>query len=247
VPAQDLITSASNPRFRQWKEHVRHPEEAPWLPIEGVRQVLEISATRRIRLLLLDEEAERGPATAAIARSDEVVRLPRRLMESLSTVRASQGVVACFDPPAWKWSDASPFVVVLDGIQDPGNLGTVLRSAAAFGFSLVTSPGTVSCRNGKVVRASAGYLFRVPFLEGVDLAELKSRGYRLCWADAHGSTEAANLEAVPPLALVIGREGGAAPPPGALTVRIPMSTGVDSLNAGVAASLLMYEVFRRRP
>lgn len=168
-------------------------------------------------------------------------------MESLSAVRASQGVVACFDPPAWQWSDISPYVVLLDGIQDPGNLGTVLRSAAAFGFSLVTSPGTVSCRNDKVIRASAGYLFRVPFLEGVEPAKLKSRGYRLCWADAHGSTEAARLEAVAPLALVIGREGGAVPPPGEQTIRIPMSQGVDSLNAGVAASLLMYEVFRRRP
>jgi RNA methyltransferase, TrmH family len=246
LPA-DRITSSSNPRYRQWKRDVEHPEAAPWLPVEGLKQIRELADRRIVRLLLVEEAADLSSLALDCGEIERVVRLPRRLLDGLSGVRTGQGWLAFLDRPGWNWEQLKPCIVYLDGIQDPGNLGTILRSAAAFDFSLVTGPGSVACFNRKVIRGSAGYLFQVPFLEGVSAAELSSRGYRLWLADAGGNHEVGRLPGRPPLAFVVGREGGGASrvPPGTGKVRIPMVPGVDSLNAGVAASLLMYEAHRR--
>ncbi len=250
-PPLDRITSAANPRYRLWKRYVTHPEapDCPWIAVEGWKQIVELSARRPIRLLLAAAETDRTRLRWALRNSQEVVLVSRRLLEGLSRVRAPQGELAFFDKPAWSWSDQPDCVLYLDGIQDPGNLGTILRSAAAFNFGLVTAPGTVSCLNEKVVRASAGYLFEAPWIEGVPLHELPARGYQVWVADTRAKLELDKAPLQPPLAVVVGREGGAvgtAETPGR-RVRIPMHPGVDSLNAAVAASLLMFQVFRSRP
>lgn len=248
LPPADRITSSSNPRFREWKTYLEHPETAPWLPVEGWKQVLELAARRTVRLLLLSEAPVSEPAAGMVRRCDQVVQLPARLLEKLSRVRTSQGVVAFFEKPRWTWEALGPCVIYLDRLQDPGNLGTILRSAAAFNFSLVTSPGTVACFNAKVVRASAGYLYQVPFLESATTAELTRRGYRWWLAAAAGDVDISSWNGEVPLALLVGREGGgirAELPSGCGTIRIPTQREVDSLNAAVAASVLMCEAYRR--
>ena len=102
----------------------------------------------------------------------EILRLPAKLLDSALATETPQPIAALVEPPDWTWAhilDArrrgAALVVVLAGIQDPGNLGTILRSAEAFGATGVVSlPGTVSAWNPKAVRASAGSVFRVPLL-----------------------------------------------------------------------------------
>lgn len=207
----------------------------------------DLLAVRRARLLIVSE-SRRREGRPNPQDSEETVVLPDRMVDQLSPVRASQGVVAFFDKPRWNWSDLTPHLVYADGLQDPGNLGTIIRTAAATGlFSLVTASGTVSCFNDKVIRASAGYLFSVPFLQGRPAAELKHRGYRLVVADADHGSDLFSFHFQTPLAIVVGREGGGGPtvPDDAARLRIPMAAGVESLNAAVAAALIMYEVLRR--
>ena len=107
-----------------------------------------------------------------IPREVEILRLPRELLRSALATENPQPIAALVEPPDWTWTHllsphqrSAALIVVLAGLQDPGNLGTILRSAEAFGASGVVSlPGTVSAWNPKAVRASAGSVFRVPLL-----------------------------------------------------------------------------------
>ncbi len=222
--------------------------DCPFVPVEGEKQIRELLAARTANLLILSESRRRDwPSQAPNVR--EMIVLPDRLVDQLSPLRTSQGIVGFFDKPDWGFQDLTRHLVFADGLQDPGNLGTILRTAAASGlFSLVTAPGTVSCFNAKVVRASAGYLFSVPFVEGRKVDELRRRGYTIFVADAAGGSELFSAPLDPPLAVVIGREGGgpSSASKGAMRLRIPMAAGVESLNAAVASAVIMYEVVRRR-
>ena len=160
-------------------------------------------------------------------------------------------MLAFFEKPAWKWEDLTPWVLYLDQLQDPGNCGTLLRTAQATGmFSVVTSPRSVACFNSKVVRASAASLFAVPFLEGLKLEELRDRGYALSAATLQEGQSLFEARLEPPQAIVIGNEGSG-PTQSTLAMtdgrfHIPMQEHSQSLNAAVAGSLIVYEVFRQR-
>src|SRR5208282_4849795 len=152
------------------------------------------------------------------------------------------------------FSPPPALLVVAAGLQDPGNLGTIARSAEAFGVTgLLLGERTVSPWNWKAVRASAGSLFRLPTLKmelAKALAEIKSRGVRVLATSSHKGTLIAEADLRGPVALLIGSEGtGVAKD--LLTqadevVAIPQSPRVESLNAGIAASIILYEAARQR-
>ncbi len=144
--------------------------------------------------------------------------------------------------------------MVLAGIQDPGNLGTIFRSAEAFGANGVVSlPGTVSSWNPKAVRASAGSVFRLPVISsGVDecLMRLREAGVRVFTTVLRGGTPAHDAVLAEPSAIVIGNEGSGVPDEISLeaegAITIPCPGPVESLNASVAARVLLYEASRQR-
>ena len=229
-----------------------HPEgkEHPWIPIEGHKHITELSARHPIELLLYSD-ASKTLAQPLLPRSRQSQRLSAALLEQLSSLRSSQQMVAFFEKPVWAWEDVTPWILYLDRLQDPGNLGTLLRTACATGmFSVVTSAGSVACFNSKVVRSSAASLFVVPFLEGLKLEELKERGYGLHAATPQDGESLFEVRLSPPQAIVIGNEGsGPTAATLALTdgcLHIPMQEHSQSLNAAVAGSLVVYEVFRRQ-
>lgn len=180
------------------------------------------------------------------------------VFDSAVATEAPQGMAAFVRMPAQSladvWKDASPLLVVLDGLQDPGNLGTVLRTAEAFGARAVFAlPGTVSAWNLKAVRASAGSVFRLPvfaILLAAALEELRLHQVRLCAAVARDGVAPGEIPWSSGIALCIGNEGRglSAELLAAATERvtIPASTSVESLNAAVAASILLYEAARHR-
>jgi TrmH family RNA methyltransferase len=165
------------------------------------------------------------------------------------------------EPPDWTWAhllgthkSRAALIVVLAGLQDPGNLGTILRNAEAFGADGVLSlPGTVSAWNPKAVRASAGSVFRVPLLAvhpDECFMRLREAGIHI-WSTALHHAEATDqIDLGGPVAFLIGNEGNGVPPElaaqahGALT--IPCPGPVESLNAAVAAGVLLYEASRQR-
>jgi len=182
--------------------------------------------------------------------------LPDSLFGSLSGTESAQGVMSLVRPPQWSLEQlfrGRSLVVVLDGVQDPGNAGTVLRAAEAFGATgVLLVKGSASPYNPKAVRASAGSLFRVPLATGVDAslarAALQQRRLDVYAAMPSGGKQLAEADLTRKCALILGSEGAGVSDElrrGAVELRIP-TTGVESLNVALAAAVLLYEARRQR-
>jgi TrmH family RNA methyltransferase len=230
--------------------------------IEGPHLLEEaLRAGLRMTTIFVAQGAERLLETLPVPQETEILRLPAKLLDSALATETPQPIAALVEPPDWSWPhilDArrkgATLIVVLAGIQDPGNLGTILRSAEAFGADGVVSlPGTVSAWNPKAVRASAGSVFRVPLLavsERECLEELQEAGVKILATTVHAAQPAELVDLAGPVALIIGNEGnGVADELAAKAdarITIPCPGPVESLNAAVAASVLLYEAARQR-
>ncbi|MGD0414625.1 MAG: RNA methyltransferase [Terriglobales bacterium] len=194
---------------------------------------------------------------AQINSRTETLVLPDALFNSIVPSDAPQGVAALLKLPAFSSAQMldrrsrGPLVVAA-GLQDPGNLGTILRSAEAFGAAgIFLTEGTVSPYNSKVLRGSAGSIFRLPFLQ-INSAELlpllRAHGVRLLATSSHQGTPLPRISWTLPLAIFIGNEGAGLSRELTRqmdeTLAIPQAEQVESLNAGVAASIVLYEAAR---
>jgi TrmH family RNA methyltransferase len=180
------------------------------------------------------------------------IALSEAAFGAIADAETPQGVAAVFPIELTRLDvDHGPLLLVLDGLQDPGNLGTIVRSAVGSGVV-----GTLVVRGGadpfgpKAVRAAAGALFRLPIARPGDDELVAALGGRRVWlADARGGERYDRVDWRPPGALVIGSEAGGASPElrGLATgrVSIPLRAGLESLNAGVAASILLFEAARQ--
>jgi TrmH family RNA methyltransferase len=196
----------------------------------------------------------------------ETVLLPDKLFDSLVPSESPQGVAALVRLKEFSLADVTERlpvgpIVVLAGLQDPGNLGTILRSSEAFGSAgVILGEGTVSPFNAKVVRASAGSVFRLPMvhhqgksapakLEEVS-EKLQAQGVRLLATSSHKGTPIDQADIKSPAAIFFGNEGSGLPRDlmAAMdeVLAIPHTPQVESLNAGVAASIVLYEAARQR-
>jgi TrmH family RNA methyltransferase len=178
-----------------------------------------------------------------------------RLFDRLSDVQTPQGILAVFPLPSVTPDphDPAPLVLVLDRLRDPGNLGTLLRSAAAAGVNAVyLTPETVDPWNPKVVRAGMGAQFRIPLipLDAGILGELCQRLPRRVLASAAATRSYDMISWTGAAALVIGGETEGISPQlkewGTEEVGIPLAHGVESLNAAVAGSVILFEAARQR-
>ncbi|HEY1767072.1 MAG TPA: RNA methyltransferase [Terracidiphilus sp.] len=259
-----IVQSKHNARLKQLRQALASPgrSKGDAAGIEGPNLVLEaVRAGLRIECVFVAQEAEDLLAAMALPAGTEVLLTPKAVLDSALATEAPQPVAALVEPRQWSWGDVfasrqnrSALIVVLAGVQDPGNLGTILRSAEAFGATGVVSlPGTVSAWNPKAVRASAGSVLRVPVVATpVEECFLRLRESEAAvWTTAaRAATEIHCADLTTPLAVVIGNEGNGVPreiaarADGALT--IPCPGPVESLNAAVAASVVLYEAARQR-
>jgi len=228
--------------------------EGPRLVEEGLRSGLGIEA------LLVADSGERHLARfkELLPAGLRVLRTSDRLFASAAGTETPQGIALLVEPRSWRMEDllgAAPLVVVLAGVQDPGNVGTIVRAAEGFGASgVIASRGSAHPLAPKSVRASAGSVLRVPTLVGASpeniLAELRRLGLRQYAASLSGDEIPQNVDFRVPCAIWIGSEGGGLPPEivrGAdARIRIPTGAGVQSLNAAIAAAVLLYEAARQR-
>jgi RNA methyltransferase, TrmH family len=230
--------------------------------VEGVRIVEEaIRSGLHLRAVLFSEsgQSRAGRLLPQLAAQVETLLLPDKLFTSVVPSETPQGVAALVRVKSYELqglfgADTGCLVVAVAGVQDPGNLGTILRSAEAFGASgVLLGENTVSAYNSKVVRASAGSIFRIPLVKqelGTALPALRERGLQLLATSSHKGRPVTEAKLTSPLALLVGSEGAG------LTreimaqvdevVAIPHSPKVESLNAGVAVSIVLYEAARQR-
>ena len=260
-----IVQSKQNARLKELRRALGNParEAGRGLAgIEGPNLLGEaVRAGLRIECVFAAEDAERLLEALDLPAETEILLMPQSLLDSALTTETPQPIAALVEPPDWTWAhllgqpgQTAPLLVVLAEMQDPGNLGTILRSAEAFGADGVLSlPGTVSAWNPKAVRASAGSLFRLPMLAASEVesfSHLRKAGVKIWTTTVHGAQPADLVDLAGPVALLIGNEGNGVPDDlaakadGALT--IPCPGPVESLNAAVAASVLLYEASRQR-
>lgn len=259
-----MITSARNPRIRAVKELLEHSQarrEAGVFVIEGVRLVEEaiLSGCYPRELYYTDEISPRG--WELIWRCQEVgtsvEQVSPRVMSSSSGTQTPQGLLAVVPIQPLPVPHSPDFILILDGLRDPGNLGTILRTATAAGVQAVLlTPGSADPYAPKVVRAAMGAHFRLP-IQVLDWGTLRSllrsdehQTVKVYLADAHNGPPYTQTDFRSPLALVVGGEaegaGRQALDLADSLVHIPMPGKVESLNAAVAAAILMFEVVRQR-
>ncbi|MGH9622297.1 MAG: TrmH family RNA methyltransferase [Bryobacteraceae bacterium] len=185
-----------------------------------------------------------------------IVEVSARVFQSLSGSGQAQEVLALMRRHEWSWEEmdsAKPLIVVLDGIQDPGNAGTIVRSAEAFGATgAVFLPRTVGIANGKFLRASAGSIFRLPVIDGISSSYLlnlfEQSGIKRYALTARAGACLPEADFRAGVALVVGTEGsGVSPELLRAAEGISIPTGeVESLNAAVACSIALFEAARQR-
>lgn len=192
-------------------------------------------------------------ASCGTPQSPQCVLLADELFDRLSETEHSQGVLAVAAKPAGEPGNAAR-VLILDRLQDPGNIGTIIRTAEAAGFTaLIAIKGTGDIYAPKTVRAAAGSLLRVDVFEGYETEEAVSlcrrMGLRIIAGDLEGAADYTQADLTGGVAFAIGNEGrGVSDELKAaadLKVRIPMEGDIESLNAAVAAGVLMYEAYRQ--
>jgi TrmH family RNA methyltransferase len=258
-----MITSVHNPRIQaigklQKQAKVRREKQA--FVIEGVRLAQEaLQGGWEAQLLLFTDQLDkRGMDLVAdfSARGVPVEQITETVMNAISETETPQGIMLVLSLLKLPMPENPDFVLVLDGIRDPGNLGTILRTALAAGVQAVLlAPGSVDAFAPKVVRAGMGAHFRLPLhqtgWDGIKQV-LRSPGskIRVYLADSTAGISYSRVDFRSPLAIIVGGEAsGAGSESAALAderVHIPMPGGSESLNAALAAGILIFEVVRQR-
>lgn len=231
--------------------------------IEGVRMVEEaIRSGLRLEAVFFSAAAEARceRLLPQIGAHVETVLLPDKMFAGAVPSESPQGVAALVRVKQFELKDIlrgaqSAIVIAVGGVQDPGNLGTILRSAEAFGASgVILGENTASPYNSKVVRASAGSIFRLPLVRAKlveAIQSLREINARLMATSSHKGVPLETADLSPPAAVFIGNEGSGLHRDvmGEMdnVLAIPHAPQVESLNAGVAASIVLYEASRHKP
>jgi RNA methyltransferase, TrmH family len=288
VSGPATITSRDNRWLKEFRIALRGglPTESGSVGVEGVRLVEEaLRSGCPVQAVLFSESGERhherlSPLIDRPEIAIPILRTTDRLFQGIADTEHPQGVAALVTPRPATFDDllraptdaCSPLLVVLAGVQDPGNVGTILRTASAFGATggattASGQSGTANPYSPKALRASAGAALHLPVLTGMSLpillTQLRVAGIRTLASVAHGVDAVPQSGEIPstplapweinwcePVALLVGNEGAGLPEEVERSaderIRIPMASGVESLNAAAAAAVLFYEAARQR-
>ena len=258
-----IVTSASNARVKWLKSLAvdarTRRSEGLWL-VEGVRFVEDALDSGRKVALVVSDNGDASPRRAELIEKTrksgtEMLHVTREVFLGFTDTRTPQGICAVVEAPRWTTDQvtggAGP-VVVLDRPRDPGNLGTIMRSALASGASgLVLAGDSVDPGNPKALRASAGAALRLPFIRVDDPGDVRGvLGRPLYATGGSGGRAPWDMSLAGPCAVLLGQEaegiGSGWKDEVDAHITIPMATGVESLNLAAAAAVILFEAARQR-
>lgn len=254
-----MITSPTNEKvkFLHALAEKKYRQREGCFVVEGVRLVEEaLKSGAKLKLVMYDPDLlERNPRGANIIRelpADRTFPATERVIKAATETVTPQGIVAAVEMPSPERATKEGLAVILDSLRDPGNLGTILRTAEAAGVStVITTPETVDPYNPKTVRSAMGAHFWLKIIEGEDWAAIEElcADRRIVLATAGSGTAYFENEWTVPTALVLGSEAhGASDKALKIAVGrifIPMRGRAESLNVAVAAGILMFEAQRQ--
>jgi len=253
-----MITSAANGRIKQvvqWQSKAKERKKDGVYLVEGIKMYQEAPA-EDILEVYVSEEAE-DKVRSLDKHSYEVVSA--EVFRKMSDTQTPQGVLTVLKQPRYTLDmllvQENPLLVILENLQDPGNLGTILRTGEGAGVTgIIMTEQTVDIFNPKTIRATMGSVYRVPFVYISDMKEtldkLHAKGIHTYAAHLQGSNYYDTFSFREPTAFIIGNEGNGLKKETAEMaehyLKIPMEGQVESLNAAMATGLLMYEAHRQR-
>lgn len=257
------ITSRSNARVKDLRLAFRAgaPNERQEVAVEGLHLLEEaIRSGLRLSVAFFSESAldRANKILPQLSKQTETLLLPDDVFASAVPTETPQGVAAMVRLHPHSFADVvrpeNALLVIAAGLQDPGNLGTIARAGEAFGATgLIFVENTVSAWNWKAVRASAGSLFRLPSVKAKlsdSISHLRKGGIAVLAMSSHKGRSITEIDLTRPVALMIGNEGAGVPKDVLAqadeVVVIPHSEKVESLNAGIAASVVLYEASLQR-
>ena len=247
----ETLTSLKNPKAASWRslKDKKGREEQNAFLVEGVRMVREaLASSFTVRTVLLREDYE---PDFPVPENIPVFLLSDPVFRSVCDTKTPQGIAAVLSLQAKE--AAGPRLLALDGVQDPGNVGTIIRTADAAGFDgILFSPDCADLFSPKVLRSTMGSIFRLGFSFPASLPEklesLKKEGYSILSTQLDGDPFYERKAVSDSFVLVIGNEGNGVSDAvkGTAThrLRLPMRGGAESLNAAVAAGIMMYDLTR---
>lgn len=257
----DRITSASNSTVKGLvllRQKVSRRRQSQSFVIEGERLVLDAPSEYLQEIYVTEKALEQnGAELEKKGLLERTTLFSQEIMEKVSDTKTPQGILAVARQPQYEIKDLmagdKTFLLLLEDIQDPGNLGTMFRTAEAAGITgIIMSRGTVDVFNPKVVRSTMSAIFRQPFICTEDfqgmLQQLQQEGVSILAACLEGSVPYYDADYRTPCAIAIGNEGNglseATIAQADERVRIPMKGQIESLNAAISAGILMYEAAR---
>lgn len=270
-----MITSISNPRMKeivQLRKKSRMRTKTGTFLVEGLRMIREVPRERLVQLYMTEEfykKHREEPIFEAVRMQPDKMLVTPEVFAYISDTKTPQGILAVVRQSGFTETEIlktcrtkelmegnmPAHILVLDNIQDPGNLGTIFRTAEAAGVTgILLSRDCADIYNPKTIRSTMGAIFRMPFAQVDDLVEavekLKEQGIHIYAAHLDGERAYDEENYCRGMAFLIGNEGNGLRPEVAACadtwVRIPMEGQAESLNAAVAASVLMFEVSRQR-
>jgi TrmH family RNA methyltransferase len=260
------LTSKDNSLLKTFRLVASGARRAPKQIVlaEGIRVLEEVENSRcAVEAVVVSEDFGGEPREKDLLRRWQTRKLrvcqtSGRLFQFISSVKTPQGAVALVRVPNYELKTLSPalhpLILFACGIQDPGNLGTLIRTAAAAGAHMIcTSSGTVSAHSPKVIRSSAGAFFRLPVVEHIDASEFRRfcehRSIRPYRTHAREGVIYTKADLSSGCAVLLGNEGAGVEEkefPDFPALRIPMAEAVESLNVAVAGAVILFEAARQR-
>lgn len=258
-----MITSTKNQQIRtviELKKKAKARNESGLFAVEGIRMAAELPKERIEQVYVSESFLKHPEHSSVLDRLPSFEIVSDSVFSTMSDTKTPQGILALVKKREYTLEEMlaggqTPFLMLLENLQDPGNLGTIVRAGEGAGITgVIMSRDTVDIYNPKVIRSTMGSLFRIPFLYAENLGEtvrfLKKNHVKILAAHLEGAVVYDEEDCTGALGFLIGNEGnGLSEEIGALAdarIKIPMAGQVESLNAAVAASVVMFETARQR-
>ena len=255
-----MITSTKNQQIRtviELKKKAKARNESGLFAVEGIRMAAELPKERIEQVYVSESFLKHSEHSSVLDRLSSFETVSDSVFSAMSDTKTPQGILALVKKREYTLEEMlaggqTPFLMLLENLQDPGNLGTIVRAGEGAGITGVIMSRDIY--NPKVIRSTMGSLFRIPFLYAENLGEtvrfLKKNHVKILAAHLEGAVVYDEEDCTGALGFLIGNEGnGLSEEIGALAdarIKIPMAGQVESLNAAVAASVLMFETARQR-
>ena len=249
----EVIQSEQNQWLKRCKalQQKKYRQQYGQFVAEGLRFVQEALENDSAEVILLDEAQQDLLGQLAVPKQVPVLVVKAGLLEKALSTMHPQGVAAIARQRQWNWEDVAQMkqILIIDGVQDPGNLGTIIRTALASDTEAVLClKGTVDLYNDKVLRSTMGAIFRIPIYQIADAGEMQDAlhqwGFELLVADIRARQYHYEMKVPPKTALVVSNEanGPQLIKTGDQMVKIPLYQQAESLNVAVAAGILLYAI-----